>query len=83
MTISKSLYDTKTHFSDVIRYVEKGNTVIVTKNNIPTAELTLINGMEPKKRKSGFVKVPKGAYNEPGIEIAPGFTDEEMTEMGY
>ena len=68
-----SVHEAKAHFSDLLRRVEAGETIIVTRHNSPVAEI------KPIVAKQIRLGVFEGEFEIPSTAFAP-LTNEEMKE---
>lgn len=68
-----SVHEAKAHFSEVLRRVEAGETIIVTRHNTPIVEIKPLN---PSPIKLGAFE---GEFEIPDAAFAP-LTNEEMKE---
>lgn len=61
-----NLHEAKTHFSAIIERVNAGETVLICRRNVPTAELRPIPKARQKRRPIGLVKgfkTPKSFFD--------------------
>jgi len=68
-----SVHDAKAHFSAILKDVEAGEVVIVTRHDKPVVEMRSIVGM----------KIPiLGAFADPdGSHLEVNWTEEELAEL--
>jgi hypothetical protein len=68
-----SVHEAKAHFSAIMKEVEAGEIVIVTRHDRPVLEMRSVAGL-PEPRL--------GAFAEPGApHLAVEWTDEELVEL--
>ena len=70
-----SVHEAKSHFSEILKRVEAGETVTVTRHNKPVAELKRVVEV-PESRKLGAYD---GWFDIPDEAFAP-LTEEEMKD---
>jgi len=68
-----SVHEAKAHFSDLLRRVEAGETIIVTRHNTPIVEL------KPLNAKPIVLGAFEGEFAVPPTAFAP-ITQDEMKE---
>ena len=66
------IFESKTHFSEIIRRVLAGERFVITRRGEPVAELRPV---EPKKRP-----LRRGSCKNPGFWMAPDF-DEPLEDF--
>ncbi|MCC7541484.1 MAG: type II toxin-antitoxin system prevent-host-death family antitoxin [Deltaproteobacteria bacterium] len=49
----RSLYETKTHLSELVDRAARGEEIIISKNGVPMARLAPLEGATRKRRKPG------------------------------
>jgi prevent-host-death family protein len=74
-----NIYDMRTHFSDYIRRVEGGETIMIARNNLPVAELRPVRP-DAAEASAGFRSLRERvrAYNGGKSALAPGETLHDL-----
>ena len=75
-TISVGIHEAKTHLSDLLRQVEMGTTVVITRHGVPIAELRSSRSTED--RQLGLLK---GKWNLPDAEELERMFHEQDIEF--
>lgn len=70
-----SVHEAKAHFSELLKRVEAGETVIVTRHSKPVAELKPVNVVAESRRLGAH----EGWFEAPEEAFAP-LTDEELKD---
>jgi len=70
-----SVHEAKAHFSELLRRVQLGETVVVTRHNAPVAEIRPITSATVTRRFGAF----RGEFKVPDDAFLP-LTDEELED---
>lgn len=74
-----NMHEAKTHFSRLVKQVEGGEEVIISRNGVPVAKLVRVDAPRKKKiQRTGFMKGE--------IEVPDNFDDimaDEIADMFY
>jgi prevent-host-death family protein len=70
-----SVHEAKAHFSEVLKRVEAGETVTVTRHNKPIAEMRPVDAVAEPRR----LGTHEGWFEAPDEAFAP-LTDEELKD---
>lgn len=74
--INLNINEIKTHFSSCLEKVRKGETVIISKRNVPIAEIKPIAALPDKKRPVGLA-----GKEYPDFEIGDAFFEPLPDDM--
>jgi prevent-host-death family protein len=74
-----SVHEAKAHFSELLRRVEAGETVTVTKHNKPIAEMRPVEPKTKGRRLGAFEGEFEGEFAIPANAFAP-MTEEELRD---
>ena len=75
--IKLNIYEAKTHLSKYLGHLERGETILLCKRNVPIAEIRRIPRPPARKRPVGFMKgeftVPPSFFEPLGEEVLRAF----------
>jgi prevent-host-death family protein len=82
MAIELNIHETKTRLSELLQYVEKGETVIIANAGKPVAQITKYEGVKPERKVGRLRHLAKAfdvaLFNSADAEIAAMFEESEI-----
>lgn len=76
--IKVNIYEMKVHFSRYLKKLRKDESILITKRNVPVAEIRLVEPQRTKKRPVGLAKgeftVPPSFFEPLPEDVVEGFS---------